>query len=251
MQIYVVREGDQRGPYSLEQVQQHLADGRLLITDSAWHKGLDNWIPLSEVPGVVVAPQPLPRVIRKPGKIERRFDELAGFWRRALALFTDIAILLFIFMLTSMLENHFFPALGISSWLLAGSHGSEWLILYGPEWLIYEIPAWVLLWVLFPIPFDYPALIGSLISAIYFIGFNAAKSATPGKMALGMRIVNAKTGKKPSVGRFVVRHISEYLSYLPFLLGYFWVVVDKRNQSFHDHIAGTVVVKAKRWVKYS
>jgi len=54
MQIYVGREGDQRGPYSLEQIQQYLAQGGLQLTDSAWYEGLDRWIPLSEVPGVRV-----------------------------------------------------------------------------------------------------------------------------------------------------------------------------------------------------
>ena len=72
MQIYVGREGDQRGPYTLEQVQQYLAQGRLQFTDSAWYEGLDNWIPLSEVPGIIVAQSEAPPFSRKESTPQRR-----------------------------------------------------------------------------------------------------------------------------------------------------------------------------------
>ena len=76
MQIYVGREGDQRGPYTLEQVQQYLAQGRLQVTDFAWYEGLDNWIPLSEVPGVVVAQSKAPKALRKKMPLQRsRIEE--------------------------------------------------------------------------------------------------------------------------------------------------------------------------------
>ena len=71
MQIYVGREGDQRGPYSLEQIQQYLAQGGLQLTDSAWYEGLDSWIPLSEVPGVVVAPPRRPIALRPRKKLNK------------------------------------------------------------------------------------------------------------------------------------------------------------------------------------
>ena len=58
MQIRIDRGGQQFGPYSLEQVQQHLASGALLPTDNAWHEGLPGWVPLSELPGVSAAGAP-------------------------------------------------------------------------------------------------------------------------------------------------------------------------------------------------
>ncbi|SVD36662.1 uncharacterized protein METZ01_LOCUS389516, partial [marine metagenome] len=51
MQIQIDRQGQQFGPYTMEQVQQYLADGTLLPTDFAWHEGLSGWVPLSELVG--------------------------------------------------------------------------------------------------------------------------------------------------------------------------------------------------------
>ncbi|SVC99955.1 uncharacterized protein METZ01_LOCUS352809, partial [marine metagenome] len=54
MQIHVNKDGQQIGPYDLEQVNQYLEQGSLLPTDPAWHEGLDGWVPLNQVEGVVV-----------------------------------------------------------------------------------------------------------------------------------------------------------------------------------------------------
>ena len=55
--IHILRDGQQFGPYSLEEVNAFLADGSLLPSDQAWYEGAPEWIPLNEVPGVtLVAP---------------------------------------------------------------------------------------------------------------------------------------------------------------------------------------------------
>ncbi|MES2552588.1 MAG: RDD family protein [Pseudomonadota bacterium] len=68
------------------------------------------------------------------------------------------------------------------------------------------------------------------------------KSATPGKMLMGMSIVDATTGATPTFGRLVMRYLGYYVSIIPCLLGFFWVGWDKRKQGFHDMIANTVVI---------
>ena len=67
--------------------------------------------------------------------------------------------------------------------------------------------------------------------------------ATPGKLAVGIRIVDARTGKTPSTRRLVLRLAGYLLSALPFYLGFLWAAVDRRKQGWHDKIAGTVVVQ--------
>ena len=52
MQITIVRDGQQMGPYPLEQVNAYLAQGMLIPSDLAWYEGAPTWVPLSEVPGV-------------------------------------------------------------------------------------------------------------------------------------------------------------------------------------------------------
>lgn len=52
--IHILRDGQQFGPYSLEEVNAFLADGSLLPSDQAWYEGAPEWIPLNEVPGVTL-----------------------------------------------------------------------------------------------------------------------------------------------------------------------------------------------------
>lgn len=58
MQITIVRDGQQMGPYPLEQVNTCLAQGMLIPSDLAWYEGAPGWVPLTQVPGVVVAGGP-------------------------------------------------------------------------------------------------------------------------------------------------------------------------------------------------
>lgn len=51
MQIYLARNQEQAGPYSLEQVNSMLASGQVLLTDLAWHDGMDNWQTLGQLTG--------------------------------------------------------------------------------------------------------------------------------------------------------------------------------------------------------
>jgi uncharacterized RDD family membrane protein YckC len=71
------------------------------------------------------------------------------------------------------------------------------------------------------------------------------KAATPGKMAIGATIVDARTGEQPTTGQFVIRYFAYIVSTLPLFLGYLWVVFDSRKQAWHDKLAGTVVVQRK------
>lgn len=84
-----------------------------------------------------------------------------------------------------------------------------------------------------------------LLPAVAVILFWVYRQATPGKMAIGARIVDAKTGGKPSTGQLIGRYLGYYVSIIPLFLGLIWVGIDKRKQGFHDMLAGTVVVRPK------
>jgi uncharacterized RDD family membrane protein YckC len=71
------------------------------------------------------------------------------------------------------------------------------------------------------------------------------RSATPGKIALKLSIVDARNGSKPTTGQFIVRYLGYYVSIIPLFLGLIWVGIDKRKQGWHDKIAGTVVLRNK------
>jgi uncharacterized RDD family membrane protein YckC len=63
-----------------------------------------------------------------------------------------------------------------------------------------------------------------------------------GHRALGMRVVDASTGKFIGIPRGIVRAIGYIIASIPIWLGLFWVGWDPRKQGWHDKIAGTVVV---------
>jgi len=72
------------------------------------------------------------------------------------------------------------------------------------------------------------------------------KQATPGKMVVAARVVDAKTGKTLSVGQAIGRYLGYFVAALPLGLGLLWVAFDRRKQGWHDKMAGTVVVRPRR-----
>ncbi len=89
-------------------------------------------------------------------------------------------------------------------------------------------------------------LLSWVAPAIAVIVFWMYKQATPGKMALSIRIVDATTGNPPSTGQCVGRYFAYFVSTIPLALGLIWVAFDKRKQGWHDKLAGTVVIRAKK-----
>lgn len=84
-----------------------------------------------------------------------------------------------------------------------------------------------------------------LFAATVVIMFWQSESATLGKIASHLKIVDARTGRKPSRGQFVLRFFGYYLSALPLFLGFLWVLVDPRRQAWHDKLSRTVVVRSE------
>jgi uncharacterized RDD family membrane protein YckC len=86
-------------------------------------------------------------------------------------------------------------------------------------------------------------LITYILPAAAVIAFWIARQATPGKMALSLRIVDAKTLGPLSKGQAIGRYLSYYVSSIPLGLGLLWVAFDARKQGWHDKLAGTFVVR--------
>lgn len=51
MQIYLARNNVQAGPYSLQEVNTMLTTGEVMLSDLAWHQGMQAWQPLGELTG--------------------------------------------------------------------------------------------------------------------------------------------------------------------------------------------------------
>jgi uncharacterized RDD family membrane protein YckC len=88
-------------------------------------------------------------------------------------------------------------------------------------------------------------LLAPVAIAAAVIGFWRYCGATPGKIALGLRVVDATSGKPPALGRLALRFLAYFVSALPLYLGFVWIGVDRRKQGWHDKIARTVVINSE------
>jgi len=72
MHFYILRGGEQLGPFSPEEARQRLANGEFQLTDLAWAEGLADWVPLSALPGFApVRPLEHPSISVPPMPPER------------------------------------------------------------------------------------------------------------------------------------------------------------------------------------
>ena len=79
-----------------------------------------------------------------------------------------------------------------------------------------------------------------LVAAVWFW---VKLQATPGKMAVSLKVVDARTGNSLSVAQAIGRYFAYFLSALPFGLGFIWIAFDSKKQGWHDKLAGTVVIR--------
>lgn len=129
-------------------------------------------------------------------------------------------------------------------WQRAAACVIDWLIV-----TVIVVPVMVLGFGLRKVSLD-PAehswdLVAFVAIAAAVIGFWRYCGATPGKIALGIKIVDAASGRAPTLGRLVLRLVGYLVSALPLSLGFLWVAVDRRKQGWHDKIARTIVINSE------
>lgn len=90
-------------------------------------------------------------------------------------------------------------------------------------------------------------LIGGIISLGIGIGyayyFWTTTGQTPGKMAMGLKVVNAENGALLEPSAALLRYVGYFVSGIALGLGYLWVLWDPKHDAWHDKIAKTKVIK--------
>jgi uncharacterized RDD family membrane protein YckC len=86
-------------------------------------------------------------------------------------------------------------------------------------------------------------VINLVLPAVVVVWLWSQMQATPGKMAMSARIVDADTGGVPTLTQLVIRYVGYFVSTIPLGLGLIWVGFDRRKQGWHDKMANTVVIK--------
>jgi uncharacterized RDD family membrane protein YckC len=88
-------------------------------------------------------------------------------------------------------------------------------------------------------------LISWVLPAVAIIWLWVETGQTPGKMAIGARIVDAETGRDLTISKAMLRYLGYFMSMFVIFIGYIWVGFDPKKQGWHDHIAGTVVIRKR------
>ncbi len=87
------------------------------------------------------------------------------------------------------------------------------------------------------------SLLGLAVGIAYYAYLEGGPTGqTLGKKALGIRVLDLRTGGPIGFSRGVIRYFGRILSAIPLLLGYFWMLWDSEKQTWHDKLAGSVVV---------
>jgi uncharacterized RDD family membrane protein YckC len=84
-----------------------------------------------------------------------------------------------------------------------------------------------------------------LVELAYFTYFHATSAGQSiGNRILGIRVLDADTGRSLPYARAFVRALMSSLSALPCFLGFFWMLWEPRKRTWHDIVADSLVVRA-------
>lgn len=272
MSWYYVDAGQQAGPVSDEELDNLVRSGKVRADTLVWREGMTNWVPHGQArpsatppPPAVAAPPvgtAIPSTTAGGGDVvcaecnqlfprqntiqygsvfvctncqpkfvqrvqhgmfagtEMQLD-YAGFWIRFLAKLIDSLIV------TLVIGVPVFFIAFRSVFTGGGPPGNPFFASGAKGWAIQGIV--------------------NIVVALITGWFLGKFGATPGKMALGLKVVNPD-GSQISYGRAFGRAFAEILTSLTcYLLGIGYIIAgfDRQKRALHDHIAGTRVIKTR------
>ena len=103
----------------------------------------------------------------------------------------------------------------------------------------------LLAWLVAPLPGSVPGPFFVLVLIAYHAAFWAWKGTTLGGLVCGLKVVRTD-GRPLDRSVALVRALAAVFSALPLFLGFFWAGWSAERRSWHDLIAGTLVVKVPR-----
>ena len=84
-----------------------------------------------------------------------------------------------------------------------------------------------------------------LVLVVYFRALGRT-GQTWGRRIVGNKLIRVDTGDVPGIGRAIGRELFGWIVSASIMyLGYLWMIWDKDRQTWHDKVAGTVVVRSR------
>jgi uncharacterized RDD family membrane protein YckC len=264
MTWYYASGGQQQGPVDEAQFEALIQSGQIKPTDLVWKEGMANWQPLAAVKpasGVTPPPGEVPPVL---GGTDIACAECGGIFPR------DQAIQYGTTWVCAACKPKFVQKLkeGVAVGGVGTFPAVEGGLSYAGFWIrfaakfidnliitaIFMIPTIALM-----IPFFQsasgggpPPAMGLALQGLFqigyvvvFVAFNTfflgKYGATPGKMAVGVKVVMSD-GATLTWGRAFGRAWADYLSSLICSIGYIIAAFDQEKRALHDHMCNTRVV---------
>ena len=236
MEVWIGRDGERHGPYNEDDVRQWLRSGQVSREDLGWYEGLADWQPLSVLfPDAAVSPPaaappvtPTP-TMPLPQTTTASLEDYAGFWKRLAAWILDYLILLIpvtIIAVTTGVTTAF------EHLLTQLQSGADQTLAFA-EYVQAARPA---------------TMVALVVGYIYYVIFECSKwQATPGKMALGLRVTDIH-GQPLSIGRCLIRNAVRLLNAVTVLIPlicYLTTAWTSRKQGFHDMVARALVLNGR------
>lgn len=248
MKWFYAQGQQQIGPVEDQEFERLIGIGVIRPETLVWSEGMANWqnlasvrkpaapppTPAAVIPEPAQAPSPQPQYAQPSAQASQPMWQPAapiygspmpgvrygGFWIRFLARVLDGVIL---FVAGLILRLPFGLALGLGPGFGRGRFGPG---MFGPA--------------MFGM-FGASILLNIAIGVAYEAFFVSTRGATPGKMALGLKIIQANGAPVP-VGLAVGRYFAQWISGAILMIGYIIAGFDSEKRALHDHICGTRVI---------
>jgi uncharacterized RDD family membrane protein YckC len=143
---------------------------------------------------------------------------VVGFWRRLVAGLVDLAIILPVALLLTLVA-------GKLAGVRAPAGLDVWLLLLDNE------PA-----------FAMGLGLTIAVAAVYALVFQILRGRTLGMRVMKLKVIDVY-GDPPSPGRCVLRTVGYLAGVLTLFLGFIWIGFDGEKRGLHDWIAGTYVIQ--------
>ncbi|NOY75628.1 MAG: RDD family protein [Kiritimatiellaeota bacterium] len=223
--VEVVEISEEPYPVASRQADKPIEVDAAEVAQCANCGGMFKTDELVDIDGATVCADCKPQYLRKlqeGGESNSIFYHYAGFWIRALAIIIDWFIL---FAIQFPISIVFGVVIGMVGAMFKNS----------------EIAGTVSV-VLIQIV---NMLVSLSIQMLYEVIFVVKKSATPGKMALGLKVINTDGTTQISYGKSFGRYFAKMLNGFTLYIGYMMAGWDDEKRGLHDRICETRVIYSK------